>query len=65
MNNQTSEKKKLTDEALRELSTADIETLINEYEVNKFGYPQVFLQINKVYPQIYFLKIQTIFQSFC
>ena len=48
MNNQTSEKKKLTDEALRELSTADIETLINEYEVNKFGYPQRIPSKNKL-----------------
>ena len=48
MNNQTSEKKKITAEVLRELTTNDIDTLVNEYEVNRFGFPSVISTKNKL-----------------
>ena len=48
MNNQTSEKKKITDEALKEYTTSDIEKIIAEFELNKFGFPFKLPQKNKL-----------------
>lgn len=48
MNNQTSEKKKITDEELKNFTTSDIEKIISEYKVNKDGFPAKLPQKNKL-----------------
>ncbi len=46
--NNTSEKKVLTEEDLKNYSTADVEKLINEYKVNKYGFPPMLPQKNNL-----------------
>ena len=46
MNNNTSEKKNLTEEALKDYTTADVEKIIAEFKTNKFGFPSMLPQKN-------------------
>lgn len=48
MNNNTSERKVLNDEVLKQFSTEDIAKIQEEYEVNKYGFPAVVPQKNKL-----------------
>ena len=60
----TSEKKKLNDENIKEYTTSDVEKLIQEYEVNKYGFPPMLPQKNKlgktVFLSFYKAKIKSL-----